>query len=75
MKVGDTIRYISDSKFRYVSWPAGIWREPGQTATLIERHAPIPAFDSPEHFTAEIAPGAQIIVWSEYEGEEFEVIA
>lgn len=79
VKVGDRIRYIGGSKFRYQNWPEGAWLEAGVEGLVTEYH---PALPPVIHGDEGIPPWA-VVTWefggqtgidAEYEGEQWERI-
>lgn len=53
IKVGDKVRAIGKSKYRYDSWPSGVWLQAGLTGHIVDYHSGSPAVKiSGEYFEA-----------------------
>ena len=84
IKVGERIRFIGNSKYRYDTWPEGKWLEYGIKGIVVEYHPESPAVKvNGETFEALLAyavvelefdPTAQIAIEANDEGIRWERI-
>jgi hypothetical protein len=80
IRVGDRVKYIGSSKYRYEGWPEGAWLQFGSQGTVIEYFPELPALPS---MNIESIPAYAVVSWdnrgqtaidAEYEGKDWERI-